>query len=108
MKKWLGLLAIGFVLSAASLPAFANGRPPQDLVSEDSGYACSTPKKGSGVIAGYFRGWEQTPFQNRGAGMMPVERYRCFNTIKECHAWLRTMTYWYNKKTIDTSLCSPF
>lgn len=108
MNKWLGLLAAGLVLSTAASSAFANGRPPQDLVSEDSGKACSTPKKGSGIVAGYFRGWEQTAFQNKGSGLLPIEKYRCFSTMNECQAWLRTMNYWYNDKTIDTSMCKQF
>lgn len=90
---------------------FAMGTTPQivdHLTSEYAGKACSTPPKGSGIIAGFFRGWEQTTLLDRESDLMPVERYRCFDTMTECEDWLKTMTYYYNRKTIDARLCTKF
>lgn len=102
----IGLAFITFAPTAGAM-----GRDPgkvANMTSEYAGKRCSTPAKGSGIVAGFFRGWEQTPFQNRGSGLMPVERYRCFDTMNECKSWLKTMNYLYNEKTIDASMCTKF
>ena len=110
MPKLLMVFAI-FISPFFIANALAMGSDPQvvaHLTSEYAGKACSTPPKGSGIVAGYFRGWEQTAFQDRGSGLMPVERYRCFEKISECQDWLKTMTYFYNRKTIDARVCTKF
>ncbi|WP_297322307.1 hypothetical protein [uncultured Bartonella sp.] len=102
---------IGLACLTMVQTANASGRNPAkiaNMTSEYAGKRCSTPPKGSGIVAGFFRGWEQTPFQNRGSGLMPVERFRCFDTMNECKSWLKTMTYLYNDKTIDASMCTKF
>lgn len=103
--------AIGLAFLAMSQSGYASGRDPgkvANMTSEYAGERCSTPPKGSGIIAGFFRGWEQTPFQDRGSGLMPVERYRCFKTMNLCKSWLKTMNYLYNEKSIDASMCTRF
>ena len=89
---------------------YFSGVTDNPIISSDeyAGKRCSTPPHGSGIVAGFFRGWEQTPFQNRGSGLMPVERFRCFKTMNECQSWLKTMNYFYGKKTVDTSKCTKF
>ncbi|EJF90566.1 hypothetical protein [Bartonella tamiae] len=101
---------IGFMLTTIPLSYSAGINPAQvaNMTSEFAGERCSTPPKGSGVVAGFFRGWKQTPFQDKGSGLMPVDRYRCFTTIEKCQSWLKTMTFYYNDKTIDASMCTKF
>lgn len=109
--KLLFLATLGFTCFALTTFSNANGRDPgkvANMTSEYAGERCSTPPHGSGIVAGFFRGWEQTPFQNRGSGLMPVERFRCFKTMNECQSWLKTMNYFYGKKTVDTSKCTKF
>lgn len=112
MKAQLTLFAlIGVACLTASQTVYASGRNPEkvaNMTSEYAGERCSTPPKGSGIVAGFFRGWEQTPFQNRGSGLMPVERFRCFKTMNDCRSWLKTMNYLYNEKIIDASMCTKF
>lgn len=105
------LATLGFTCFAFTTFSNANGRDPgkvANMTSEYAGERCSTPPRGSGIVAGFFRGWEQTPFQNRGSGLMPVERFRCFKTMNECQSWQKTMNYFYGKKTVDTSKCTKF
>ena len=103
--------AIGLGLFTMSQSVYASGRDAAkvaNMTSEYAGKRCSTPPKGSGIVAGFFRGWEQTPFQNRGSGLMPVERYHCFKTMNECKSWLKSLNYLYNDKSIDASMCTKF
>lgn len=99
-----------FTASAALLafmPISVLAAPPNPA-DEQLGMACKTPPKGSGLVAGYFRGWQQTPFQDWGSGLMPVERFRCFKTMTQCKRWLYTMNYYYNEKTPDAHMCTRF
>lgn len=110
-RKSTFLAVIGLACLTVTGMVHANGRDPgkvANMASEYSGERCSTPARGSGIVAGFFRGWEQTPFQHRGSGLMPVERFRCFKTMNDCNSWLKTMTHLYNDKTIDASKCTKF
>lgn len=60
-------------------------------VSEYAGQRCNTPPRGSGVIVGQFSGVDDSPFISGGDGLVPVNRFRCFQTMSECKGWLYTM-----------------
>ncbi|UXN02419.1 hypothetical protein [Bartonella sp. HY406] len=105
MINKIKVIFISILIALLPLTSFAAA---PDRQNEFLGKRCNTPPKGSGIIAGFFRGWEQTPFQYYGSGYMPVERYRCFQTMNECKTWLFTMNYYYNEKTPDASLCTQF
>lgn len=111
MKSIFIIITATILNLSALLSAQANGSYPRTMengTGEYAGWRCNTPAKGSGITAGFFRGWEQTAFQDRGDGLMPVERFRCFKTVPECKTWLKTMTYLYNEKSIDASMCTKF
>lgn len=110
--KNIFLVILTLLLTTGTLQfSEANGRNPNQSAQSTGEYAgvrCSTPKTGSGIVAGFFRGWKQTTFQMRGNGYMPVESYRCFKTMSDCQSWLKTMTYLYNEKTIDANICTQY
>lgn len=60
-------------------------------VSEYAGQRCNTPPRGSGVIVGQFSGVDDSPFVSDGDGLVPVDRFRCFQSMSECKGWLYTM-----------------
>ena len=59
-------------------------------VSEYAGQRCNTPPRGSGIIVGQFSGVDDSPFVSSD-GLVPVDRFRCFQTMSECKGWLYTM-----------------
>jgi len=75
---------------------------------KDAGWRCNTPQKGSGLVAGYFRGWQETSFQNNDSGLMALERYRCFKTRQDCTSWLQHMTYNYDAAPPEAQLCTAY
>lgn len=63
-------------------------------INEFAGRRCNTPKKGSGLVVGYFSGYSDDAFINDD-GYQSVDRYRCFPTLSECRGgctqWNRNM-----------------
>lgn len=79
---------IAFPLPAPATQADAQVRKD---VSEYAGQRCNTPPRGSGVIVGQFSGVDDSPFNSDGDGRVPIDRFRCFQTMSECKGWLYTM-----------------
>ncbi|OYR19521.1 hypothetical protein [Brucella thiophenivorans] len=71
-------------------------------VSEYAGQRCNTPPRGSGVIVGQFSGVDDSPFVSDGDGLVPVDRFRCFQTMSECKGWLYTMQSKYTNAGAPT------
>jgi len=99
------LFITGFIAFFTSVLLAACLSQPIDK-TDTMGWRCNTPKKGSGIITGFFLGWEQSPFQNQGDGFMPVEDYRCFQSMAQCQEWLRSMAYKNDAEKPDVSICT--
>lgn len=76
-------------------------------VDEYAGTRCNTPRKGSGIVAGYFSGVTDNPIVTSD-DFVPVDRYRCFKTMAECRGWLYTMESLYGSPPPTATLCTQF
>jgi len=76
-------------------------------INEFAGRRCNTPKKGSGLVVGYFSGYSDDGFINDD-GYQSVDRYRCFPTLSECRGWMYTMESKYGYPPPRITICKEF
>ncbi|WP_297322308.1 hypothetical protein [uncultured Bartonella sp.] len=94
-----------FLISISLLPA-RSAQISKNVV-EYAGQRCNTPKRGSGIIAGYFSGVTDNPIVSSD-GLVPVDRYRCFKSMDECRGWLYTMESLYGSPPPTATICTRY
>lgn len=107
----LGIPLLAFALftipTAQFMIPIAQGANIRKNVDEYAGKRCNTPAKGSGIVAGYFSGVTDNPIISSDE-YVPVDRYRCFKSMKECRGWLYTMESLYGSLPPRATLCKQF
>lgn len=100
----VSIASVSLIVSALiALPSvtIANAQVRKN-VSEFAGQRCNTPPRGSGIIVGQFSGVDDSPFVSDGDGLVPIDRFRCFQTMSECKGWLYTMQSKYTNAGLPT------
>lgn len=93
LKKITFFLVSAAFMMPALIPAPTSAAVLKNI-SEYEGERCNTPPKGSGIIVGYFSGFQYGASVSHES-YYKVSRYRCFKNLEICKGWLYTMNSLY-------------